>query len=186
MKDLIITDNHEYFFKNKKVDGLTSTIKEAGLIREGDPYYANKGTAVHLATEFYDRGTLDESTVDSQIQGYLDSWKKFRIEQNYIPTHIEYMIFHPELMVASKVDRLPLLEIKSGSQIPWHYLQVAFQWATLLLEHRESVKKPMTVYLDSEGESPKIKVYSFYELRENYKTYCSMLNFLRWRRQNGI
>lgn len=184
---LTLDQNHVYRLDGKVIDGLTNTIEEAGLIRNCDSWYGERGSALHLATEFYDKGTLDESTVDPQIQGYLESWKRFRKDQNYIPIKIEYRIVNTVLMVASKVDRIPLLDIKGGVPVPWHILQIAFQWATLISDHpREWIAKPMDVYLDSDGGPPKVKVYNASELREAYKVYSSMLVFVRWKREKGL
>lgn len=188
MPELLLDENHHYTLDGNPLDGLTSTIAEAGLIGNfGTEWHMDKGTAIHLATELWDKGTLDESTVDPQIQGYLESWKRFRKDQNYTPIEIEYRIVNSVLMVASRVDRIPLLDIKGGVPAPWHILQIAFQWATLTVEHpREWVSKPMDIYLDAEGGPPKVKVYNLMELKEAYKVYCSMLHFLRWRRSVGI
>lgn len=185
MSELLLDENHHYTLDGKGLDGLTATIAEAGLIGNfGTKWHMDKGSAIHLATEFYDRGTLDEATVDPQIQGYLESWKQFRKDQNYTPIEIEYRIVNTVLMVASRVDRIPLLDIKSGTPTPWHILQIAFQWATLIAEHpREWVLKPTDIYLDPDGGPPKVKVYSLTELKEAYKVYCSLLYFIRWRRE---
>ncbi len=185
MPELILTNDHRYLLDGKPIDGLTSTIKEAGLIRNSDEWYMTKGTAIHLATELWDRDTLDETTVDPQIQGYLESWKRFRKDQNYTPTHIEYQIYHPELMVGTKIDRLPgPLDLKSGSPEPWHILQIAFQAATLRIGHKLDLSSsPKDVYLDPDGGPPKVKVYTQSELREAFKVYASMLHFIRWRRE---
>ncbi len=192
MPELILTNDHRYLLDGKPIDGLTSTIDEAGLMGNyGSEWYLDKGTAVHLATELWDKGILDEATVDPQIAGYLESWKRFRKDQNYTPIKIEYQIYHPELMVGTKIDRLPLLDIKSGPQAPWHVLQVAFQWITLKID-QDSLLWPLpswipkNVYLDPDGGSPKIKTYQPHELREAFKVYASMLYFLRWRRSVGV
>ena len=182
---LILTDQHEYFLGDRKIDGLTASIKEAGLIRGGGESYMTRGTAIHLATQFYDKGSLDESTVDSQIHGYLESWKRFRQDQNFTPSHVEWAIYHPEIMVAMTIDRLPgPLDIKSGAPEPWHVLQIAAQWSALLSHGlRDFVKSPMDVYLDPDGGPPKIKLYNIAELKEAYQVYSSMLYFLRWKRR---
>lgn len=184
MPDLTLNENHQYFLDTRPIDGLTSTLKEGGLIRSSDEFYMNRGTAVHLATELFDKGTLDEETVDPRIRGYLESWKRFRKDQNYQPVYIEYEIYHPQLMVASKVDRIPLLDIKTGSPEPWHILQVAFQWETLRIHHNcDWSWTPRDVYLDEHGESPKLRVYSTKEMREAFKVYAAMLYFIRWRKE---
>lgn len=185
--ELILTDKHEYFLGDRKLDGLTASIKEAGLIRDGDPWYMDRGTAIHKATEFYDRGTLDDSSVAPEIAGYLESWKLLRRDMRYIPNEIECPVYHPELMVATTIDRIPLLDIKSGAVEPWHILQVGFQWGCLRALNRfnnpDFWKNPMDVYLDPDGGPPKVKSYTQAEMREAFRVYSSMLYFIRWRRQ---
>jgi hypothetical protein len=182
---LNLDDQHIYRLDGKIIDGLTSTIQEAGLIRNCDPWYGERGSALHLATEFYDRNTLDEATVDPQIQGYLSSWKRFRKDQGYTPVEIEYPTYHPELLVGCKIDRLPgPVDLKSGSSEPWHILQIAFQTATLRIGHKLDLSSaPKDVYLDPDGGPPKVKSYTSSELREAFKVYASMLHFIRWRRE---
>jgi hypothetical protein len=189
MPKLELDANHIYTVDGRRVDGLTSTIQEAGLIRSSGSYYMDRGSKIHLATQYWDEGVLDEETVDPQIQGYLDSWKQFRKDQHYTPIEIEYKISNPILLVASTVDRIPLLDIKSGGPEPWHILQIAFQWKTLLdtfWDMQEYLKTPMDVYLDPDGGPPKVKAYKISELKEAYQVYCSLLVFLRWKREKGI
>ncbi len=182
-----LDENHRYTVDGKPMDGLTSTIAEAGLIRNGgDPWYLKKGSFIHKATELWDLGILEETTVDPvEVAGPLESWKRFRKDQNYTPTQIEWMTYHPFLMVATTVDRLPLLDIKSGAPEAWHILQIGFQ-AACLRERGMSISdfagKPMDVYLDPDGGPPKVRVYTQAEMREAFKVYSSMLYFIRWRR----
>lgn len=185
MVNLTLDENHIYRLDGKPIDGLTSTIKEAGLIRNGDPWYMDRGSKIHLATQYWDEGTLDEETVDPQIQGYLESWKRFRKDQDYTPVEIEYQIYDPVLQVAMTIDRLAgPIDLKSGKPEPWHVLQITEQRTALINNGlSDDVTKPMDVYLDSEGGPPKVKLYKTSEMREAYKVYCSMLHFVRWRRE---
>ncbi len=185
MSELLLDEFHQYTLDGKSLDGLTSTIAEAGLIRGGDPWYMGRGSAVHLATEFDDKNSLDESTVDPQIIGYLESWRRFRKDQNYTPTGIERKFFNSVLLVGMTIDRLPgPCDLKSGSPEPWHILQISLHWSTLIgLGLKDMAKSPMDIYLDPDGGPPKVKLYSYLELKEAYQVYCSMLHFLRWRRE---
>jgi len=180
--------NHIYWIDNKKVDGLTSTLSEAGLISNyASEWYKTRGTYIHKATEYWDRGELDESTIDPQIKGYLESWKRFRKDQNYTPhpEFIEGKLFNSVLLVGMTIDRAPgPVDLKSGTTEPWHALQLSLHWATLIGEgSQELAKSPMDVYLDPDGGPPKIKAYKISELKEAYQVYCSMLHFIRWRRE---
>ena len=185
MPELLLDENHHYTLDGKPLDGLTSTIAEAGLMGNfGSEWHMDRGSKIHLATEYFDKGTLDESTVDPQIQGYLESWKRFRADQNYIPIDIERQFFNSVLLVGMTIDRLPgPCDLKSGSSEPWHILQISLHWSTLIgLGLKDMAKSPMDIYLDPDGGPPKIKLYSYLELKEAYQVYCSMLHFIRWRR----
>lgn len=186
MPELLLDENHHYTLDGKRIDGLTSTIAEAGLIGNfGSQWHMDKGTATHLATEYYDKGTLDESTVDPKIVGYLESWKRFRKDMDYTPSHIEYQTYHPELMVGMKIDRLPgPVDLKSGAPEPWHILQICVQWSALICHGMHDLaRSPQDIYLDPDGGPPKVKPYKTSEMRDAFKVYASMLVFLRWRRE---
>ncbi len=193
MSELILTNDHRYLLDGKPIDGLTSTISEAGLTRISDPWYGERGTAVHLATEYFDKGTLDEDSVVDEIKGYLESWKQLRRNQNYtsipIPIHTEYKTYHPELMVGMKIDRLPgPIDLKSGTPEPWHILQIAVQYKTIQIYNLYDYSKdiPMDIYLDPNGKPPKVKTYNHSQLTEAFKVYASMLHFIRWKREKGV
>lgn len=71
-----------------------------------------RGTAVHLACELYDLGTLDESTLDPAWRPYLDAWVKFKAERGFEVQLTEQKVFHPLLKYAGKLDRYGLLAVK--------------------------------------------------------------------------
>ena len=189
MPKLELDDQHRYTLDGKELDGLTSTIAEAGLISGyGTDRDKQRGSFLHLATEYFDKGELDESTVDPQIQGYLSSWKQFRKDQNYTPVEIEYPTYHPEILVGCKIDRLPgPIDLKSGAPEPWHILQIAVQWSVLICHGMHDLARlPQDVYLDPDGGPPKVKPYKTSELKDAFKVYASILVFIRWKREKGI
>lgn len=71
-----------------------------------DPWYAEKGHAVHAATEYFDKGTLDLDTVDPEIEGYLDAYRKFRQDFPVDILGIEVRLYHPRYKYAGTIDRV--------------------------------------------------------------------------------
>jgi len=63
------------------------------------------GKAVHLATELYDEGVLEESSLDDVVRGYFEGWKKFTAEHKCEWLGIEERVFHPSHKYAGKLDR---------------------------------------------------------------------------------
>ncbi len=188
MPELILDENHRYTLDGRPLDGVTSILKEAGLINGyGSDWYLHRGTAIHKATEFYDRGTLDEDTIDPQIAGYLESWKRFRLDQDYQPTYYELSFSDPVLLYAGTLDRLPLIDLKSGAFAPWHVLQLAAYWNLIRVNMGQShCLTPMGIYLDEDGRPPKVRTYTQTEMRQEFKSFCSFLHTVRWKRERGI
>lgn len=183
INNLMLDQDHQYWLDGSKIDGLTSSMWEGGLIRNSDQKYMDRGTAIHLATEYFDKG-LESESVSDDLRGYVESWKRFRADQDYQPVEIEYPIYHPELRVGTTIDRLPgPVDLKSGSPEKWHILQIALQWSALIAHGMHDLARmPMDVYLSADGGPPKVRAYKISEVKEAFKAYSSMLYFLRWRR----
>lgn len=72
--------SHTYTYAGVRVPSVTEIIgggKPDCVSEDRWNRAADFGTAVHKATAYHDRGMLDEATVDENISGYLDAWKRF-------------------------------------------------------------------------------------------------------------
>ena len=79
------------------------------------------GSHVHAATDFFDKGVLDEQTLDESLKPYLLGWKNFLRDTGFQVTHSEQQVFHPLLKYAGTLDRRGIwkkttwcLDIKTG------------------------------------------------------------------------
>lgn len=129
-------EQHRYTYRGLPLVSVTQALRLAGL--STDPRFfapgsAERGTAVHLATQYDDEGTLDESTLDPVIMPYVEAWRKFKVEMGFQPIHIERRlarIGHPSF--AGTIDRVCMvggfrwiLDIKSGAEADADPLQLA-------------------------------------------------------------
>lgn len=182
-----ITSEHRYYEDGKEYIGTTTLIQlEGGMpgMEFVDPWYAERGKMIHLATALYDLGTLDESSVDPRIMGYLTSWKRFRDKHQavYAPEHIEVMLRDKVYGYAGTLDRLPLLDIKAGvykkadlAQLGAYYGLCAANKLPVELYMGSDARK--VVYLDEQGEEPCVNQY---DLREVLSAKDSFLCCLNW------
>ena len=111
-------EGHVYEVQGQRVPSVTQLLTDMGLVKPylGDSWYGLRGTAVHRATELMDAGTLDPSSVDPAIAGFLDAYAKFRAETNMEWEHTEKRIYHSVYRFAGCVDRaVPVVDIKSGA-----------------------------------------------------------------------
>lgn len=105
-------ESHTYKIDGKVVPSVTQIIRPLydGAFDSIPPSVLERkrtlGQAVHLACELYDLGELDESSVDEQIAGYVDAWKRFVSEQPHRWNRVEERIASWRRKFAGTVDRI--------------------------------------------------------------------------------
>lgn len=119
-------DEHVYTFAGQRVGGVSEILQALGVI--DDRWFTEaacrRGTAVHMAIEYWLRGTLDEASVDDRIRGYLEAAQRFvrEAEVDVASALIEESVYHPALRYAGTIDlvartfgKLSVVDWKSGS-----------------------------------------------------------------------
>lgn len=182
---LILTEDHRYFDNDIEFPGVTTVIREAGLMGSWQPqdleWYFQRGTAIHEATALYDQGILDKSTIDPRIQGYLDAWKKFRTDTGHGSAFIEKSLCHPLYKYCGTLDR-DELDIKSGNSQPWHLIQGA---AYCALRNTTLIPVWSTIYLQEDGNY-KVISYKPKEILDAFKIFLAALAIYNWRKNNNV
>lgn len=89
--------DHAYYDETGlSVPGTTSLLEAAGMVcYQHIPakileHKAEIGTAAHAAAHYYDEGDLNEATVDGEVIPYVNAWKKFRRETDFVPELLEH------------------------------------------------------------------------------------------------
>lgn len=179
---------HTYTLDGETLPSVTQILRAEGFINHAftDPWYAERGKAVHKATELYDLGTLDESTIDPCINGYIDAWKKYLNDTRYSPelSLIEKPFYHPVRKYAGTIDRKGK-DIKSGAPEAWHVLQ-ASAYEDLLLVNTDYVSRGWEmIYLQEDGNY-KVKTFSAVDLYHARQIFNAALSCHIWKKNNRI
>jgi hypothetical protein len=126
--------NHTFTANGQTLPSVTQVLRANGMTPEFytriDPWYLERGKLIHLATEYDDRGTLDEDTVDEVVRPYLDAYRTFRADFRGKITGIEKRMWHPQLGYAGIIDRTITghicysLHLKPGKQVPYKLVEV--------------------------------------------------------------
>jgi len=128
------SETHTYWMDGVAVPSVTQVLKEMGLIDTSwyTPEDARFGNFVHETTAMFDRGELDEDTLDPMLRPYLDAWQSFLTAVSMDVIDIEQPVFNEVYRFAGTPDRVVILdaiptviEIKTGATLPWHVLQTA-------------------------------------------------------------
>ena len=184
--DLIYSDaDHVYRLNGVVLKSVTQTLTLAGIIQPytGDPWYGDRGTAVHHATWLDDQGILDEASVDPQIAGFVEAWRKYRRESGFTPVGGETPLHHPLHRYSGTPDRWDaslLADIKTGKEAPWHILQRA-AYRELLKQAGVKIRRDCCVYLSADGRYTTSKASS---TSQDLSVFLSALTLNRWKEQN--
>jgi len=154
--------NHIYTLNGRQLPSVTTMLKDVGFIddRYFNEYAAKRGTYVHKATALWDKGNLDESSLDIKLNGYLNGYKLFRKEFKVEWTHIETPFYNEIFDIAGIPDRVGehiIVDIKTGETPPnlaaatpvhWHRIQTALY--CILIGHDFRTRR-FGLYLKSSG-----------------------------------
>lgn len=190
--------NHIYRLDGVVIPSVTQVLKGAGLIdfSKVPPSLLEAackfGTAVHKATELWDKGTLDEESLDPNLRPYLNGWILFRQEYGFEPISIEEILYSKIYRIAGTPDRIGkwriddsiiIPDIKTGFELsPAN----AIQLSGYELMYKENLKgkhkiKRMSISLNEES------TYKIQEYKDkgDVNILIAALSIYNWRQKNG-
>lgn len=183
---------HRYTCGGVLVPNVTTVLESvldtlAGIPAEALAFARDRGTAVHKATELYDRGILDIAALDPMLVPYLEGWRKFLRETDFVPVGIEERVFHRRHWYAGTLDRTgelfgdtALLDIKSGALTASAGPQTAAYQAARDWRRADKIKRRFVVQLTAEGG------YKLHHMDEkaDLSVFLSALNIYTWRKKH--
>ena len=173
------------------VPSVTQILKGAGLLDysmySGAEYAAARGTAVHLACQYWDEGDLDYDGLDPEIVPYVDAWIRYREDSDFVPCQLEQMVWCASPRYAGTLDRVGmvqghqwLLDIKTGQPHPATALQTAaYAEASGLL----GLTKRGAVYLRNDG-TYKLEVHNNH--LKDWQNFAAVCAVYTWKQKHNI
>lgn len=183
---------HRYYLNGSPIPNVTRILEAAGLIDyrflgERREQYLERGRLVHLVTQQDDEGCLAADSVDEDISGYLEAWRKFKRDYAFTPLRIEHRVFHPGLKFAGCLDRTGvtrdgteiILDIKTGVAPAAVALQLA-AYAGCMAHPR--TRRRWCVELHADG-SYRVIGYETCDYQRDFEQFAAALNVYRTRRE---
>lgn len=192
-------EKHEYQLDGKVLPSVSQIIGAASLLPTafylhdaGTSEAVLRGSYTHQATELHDKGTLDETSVCSQIRPYLEAYKAFRKESGFTPASTECRLYHPAYYYAGTIDRigrlntrLVLLDIKTGSPTQAITIQLA-AYAELMTANKLGLPEDVVVlYLKNTGRYT-LKILDLNELAEAHLIFLNALELYNYRKRHNL
>lgn len=101
-------DKHEYRLDGELIPGVTMITDQlssyAGVPDDVMRHAADRGHAVHLATELDDADDLDYASLPEEIRGYVDGWRKLRTDAGWSTRDSEVRVYHDAYRYAGTLD----------------------------------------------------------------------------------
>lgn len=182
---------HLYKWDGFAVPSVTQILKPISDY-DGIPRYimdiaADRGNRVHKATELYDAGDLDEDSIDSEVAGYLEGWKKFRDSYGYSIAACELRVFSIKKGYAGTLDRLLvkndnyyLGDIKTTAiHVPSVGPQTAGYAAAVEEELGIKIKGRLSIRLLKDGKPEVVELKD----RNDLGIFYNCLTIAKWRKQ---
>lgn len=190
-----------HIYRNERGDiipSVTQILQCAGLVDFSGiapavlELAAERGTIVHAITEYLDKGTLDEDSIDPALFGYVEGYKAFEMQYGIIGFEaIEQQVYHPALGYAGTLDRLAkfdstlmLYDIKTGAKEHAHALQLAGYHGAL--ENPQSIFPEITIfgtlYLSEDGKFEFVPA----DVKRIWPVFLAALNITKWKMNNGL
>jgi hypothetical protein len=156
-----------------------------------EEYFLNRGRIVHLILEWEDTGELDESSVDPNLTGYLEAYRRFKIATNWHTTMQEIKFFNEKYKYCGRADKVGqfgitartkwiwVIDIKSGQPHEADQLQSpAYLFG--LKSHEIPIGRCGDLYLKPSG------LFRFVEVKDPTYKFQRFLNGIKkWKEQNG-
>lgn len=179
---------HAYELDGRKVLGVTDVIREAGLMGDTSWYTEEgriRGSYIAEATALDDVNDLDFDGLDDQLKPYVEQWRRFKKESNFVPFDdgIEQKVFDEVYGYAGMLDRrgtmqkkTATIDIKLGAKQNWHGIQLAAYDRTFKVRG-----KRINVYLSEDN-------YRVVERtdRNDEAVFLAALAVVKWKANNGV
>jgi hypothetical protein len=188
MSNIVLTDDHKYFVDDKPCPGFSEILNDMGIASywNRDPWYLERGSIIHAETEKIDAGTLNWSTVDPRLEGYLEAYEQFKMDLGITWQHPELKLHSSTYWYCGKPDRVipGIWDIKTGEhdelQLPAYrflcienYFNVGYDCNNLRLyengRYRIDTVKPLEIMRLEKRWLEIVNTYHYRKERRNGK-----------------
>lgn len=200
---------HAYYLGAEQIPGVTAVLQQVIDYRfVSDEVLDRKkaiGSALHACIELDHTGELDESTIDPEVAGYFDGWRKFKQEQQaFVLTAAEAPMCSRLYRYGTTPDIWGSMHPEGGSAVPF-VLElkstatispvVGLQTAAQLQAIAETVTGDAGTrdrwIREGRRFALQLKPTGTYSLREfanrvDWPTFAALLTVYRWKRAHNI
>lgn len=167
--------SHRYTWDGKVVPGVSEILKETGQTKDWsavDPFYRDRGSAVHKAVELWIKGELDETSLDPVIVPYFEQFKAWVKKEKIAGVLMAESPFYSEALgFAGTIDLIAnqvIWDVKCSKKLDksseFQYRAQGAAYRTLIRENMGLDLPFKLLLLTGEGEAKVIPLHAPYSL----------------------
>lgn len=183
-------EEHIYRFRDRIVPSVTTVLDMVlGRDRFRSPAMEagmRRGRAVHLATQYYDEGRLNQKTLHFAILPFFQAYKDFLRDVSPEIICVEQQVYHEAFEYAGTLDRvvtingvMGILDIKTGGSAPLHAGPQLAAYAQAVLMGSRMLKR-WALVLSGDGKY-KLKQY---DDDSDWDVFQAALSIFRWKERS--
>lgn len=185
-------EKHEYTYGGRIIPSVTQIISAVGLYefdfvsRDTLAVAAERGRIVHTYIEWYEKGILDESSIDPELAGYFEAYKKMKSELAIpTPDGIEKRVYSSAYGYAGTLDQCFtnlkwINDHKTGVKSLVHGIQLSAYWLALHPNMNDKPGRLTCDYLTLNGE------YELVEYPYEPLAWIAIKSDYNWRVKNNL
>jgi hypothetical protein len=188
-------EKHEYRVAGRVIPSSTQILKDCKLFdfdaipREVGELAMDRGSKLHLALEYLDKGELDETEIDPELVPYIHAYREFCDTRKFEPSLIEYSFYHEGWGYCGTLDRTGtfgesgdrvIIDIKTGEA------EVKRPVALQLVSYANKLEQPrlfrrIALRLSRKGKY-RVTEFKRVEFERDLNCFRSALNVYNWKR----
>ena len=208
MKFVYFERDHSYYVDGERLSGVTEVLGKQGLVRDHtytDPYYRDRGSAVHSAIKLDILGRLSPQTREmADYMPMVNRALRVVMDLQIEPKLLEQPLFDPVYRYAGQPDlggfsqarnRVVLLDFKTGGFEPGYQLQLQGAYSPLVkiaaekgqidIDPEEYWRADLFVVLLAQ-DPPKLVPLDPSERSLSMSVFRQALAVYNWRRRNKL
>jgi hypothetical protein len=113
--------SHAYTLGERRLVSVTQALGIAGVADFSSPWFTEavkaRGTFLHEAIALDVEGDLDDDTLDEELRGGVEGWRKFVADTGAVVEHWETALCDPSAGVAGRMDGVIRLHDPTGRTV---------------------------------------------------------------------
>ena len=185
-------EDHTYWLSGLRLESVTEILEGSRIAdyRFSNEEAMTRGSFVHTATEFIDRGSLDWSALDDTLRPYCEAYQRFIEDKRPEILLSEKAMYHPTLLFAGTPDRVMrmddsiiLPDLKSGAPSRATAVQVSAYRELVSVSEGITCRKLFSLHLKNNGKYQLSEPISLMDAKRYYNVFLAALCVERYKKE---